>query len=321
VSGPQRLGTILDRWRPNRDMPIADPASSIAAAWAESVGPDVARRTRPGRLRDGVLTVYTAGSTWSHQLTFLAPTILAALIDCCPDSGVRHLRFVVASGRTKALLDGLAVARAGVARQAKAPLISDSDASLADADSAGVDAIIRHLQLRQQSLDRRREREGWTRCEVCSAWRRPVDAPEAACAVCAHEARRAADNRIERVLANAPWLRSGDMRSYAPGVDDRAFSRVRRRLMARWEEHLFAARRRLRRGELQAGDRVIAWSYLMLRSNLHQHEIGRAVVTDVLGEQWAQALAGSTAPRPTEASATVREKQRNTNSRVFRRAP
>jgi hypothetical protein len=321
VRGPQRLGTILDRWRPSRDAPIADHASSIASAWAESVGPDVARRTRPGRLRDGVLTVYTAGSTWSHQLTFLAPTILAALLDRCPDAGLRHLRFVVASGRTKALLDGLAVARSGAARHTKALFISDSEPTLADADSADVDAIVRHLRRRQQSLDRRREREGWTRCEVCSAWRRPVDSPEAACAVCAQEARRAADNRIERVLANAPWLRCGDMRSYAPDVDDRAFARVRRRLMARWEEHLFAARRRLRRGELQAGDRVVAWSYLMLRSNLHQHEIGRAVVTDVLGEQWAQALAGPAAPRPTEASATVREKQRNTNSRVFRHAP
>lgn len=320
MRGLQPLGAILDRWRPSREMQIADPASSIAAAWAESVGPNVARRTRPGRVRDGVLTVYTAGSTWSHQLTFLAPTILAALLDRCPGAALKHLRFVVASGRTKALLDGLAVARSGAARRAQPSAASENDAPLPDGE-ADVDTIVRHLRRRQQALDRKRERDGWMRCGVCSAWRQPVDSRESACAVCEQEALRAADNRIERVLSSAPWLRSGDIRSYAPGIDDRAYSRVRRRLLTRWEEHLFSARRRLRRAELQAGDRVVAWSYLMLRSNLQQRDIGRAVVTDALGEQWAQALAGPMAPRPTEASATLREKHRNTNSRVFRRAP
>src|SRR5579864_4711910 len=74
VNGPQPLRAILERWTPGAAALPSDPGNAIASAWADAVGPEVARRTRPGKLHDGVLTVYTAGSVWSHQLTFLAPT-------------------------------------------------------------------------------------------------------------------------------------------------------------------------------------------------------------------------------------------------------
>jgi hypothetical protein len=318
MSGPQRLATLLERWRPARDPDGGDPVAAIATAWPDAVGPDVARRTRPGRLRDGTLTVYTAGSTWSHQLTFLAPSIIAALLERCPGSGVRRLRFTVASGRTKALLDGLTGAKGSAARaQRTAATAGSDDAGPIEADT--VDEIVERLRTRQHALDVARQNDGWIRCARCGAWRPPASSADAACAVCSEDERRIADNRIERVLANAPWLRRSDIASHVPDAGETGYDRVRRLLLSRWEEQMYSSRRRLRRGELQAADRVVAWSYLMLLSGMQQHVIGRAVVADVLGSEWADALVGPLAGRDREATASAREKQSKTNARVFTR--
>lgn len=317
MSGPRRLRTILERWQPSGAGADPDATSAVASAWADVVGPDVARRTRPGKLHDGALTVYTAGSTWSHQLTFLAPKIVAALNERCPKSAVSRLRFVVASGRTKALLDGIAKTATALERARDAR--GDGPPVVLDARTDDAEDIVARLRRRQQALDRRREREGWTRCAQCANWREPSLGAQRPCRTCADEARRAGDNRIERVLINAPWLRRTDISSHVPDAQEDAYERVRRRLLSRWEEQMFAAQRRLRRRELHASDRVVAWSYLMLRSGMQQHVIGRAVVSDALGDEWADALAGATNARHREATATALQKQRKTTTRVFTR--
>jgi hypothetical protein len=320
MTGPRRLNAILDQWRPHDGGWGIDASSVVSTAWPDVVGADVARRTRPGKLRDGVLTVYTAGSAWSHQLTFLAPTIVSALNAQCPAAAVQRLRFVVASGRTKALLDGSVVP--GAAARSSIALRRDrykaAPAEGVDDEPENVEDIIGRLRKRQQTLDRRRECEGWTRCGRCGAWRDPSSIGDA-CRICAEDAQRVADSRIERVLSGAPWLRRADVAQHVADIDAGAFERVRARLLSRWEEQIFTMRRRLRRRELHATDRVAAWSYLMLRTGMQQQVIGRAVIADALGDDWADALAGDAAARHREAPASASQKQRNTTARVFTR--
>jgi len=293
VNRPTRLRDLLDKWQPPASVAEIDPTSAVALSWADAVGPEIGRRTRPGRLRNGVLTVYTAGSTWSHQLSFLGPTILDALALHCPNAGVRRLRFVVATGRTKALLDGLAAANrpAGSGRPAASSHRPDGD----DETDDDAETLVLKLRKRQQALDRARSGDGWTRCPRCFAWRPPALNAGAACAVCEHEERRVADGRIERVLTFAPWLGKLDVAAHLPDASDVAFARVRKRLLAKWEEQLAAAGARLRRNDLHGADRVIAWSYLMLRCGAPQAKIGRAVIVDVLSDAWADALVGPAA--------------------------
>jgi len=308
MRGPKPLSLILERWEPGELR--TDEASAVGAVWAEAVGEDVARRTRSGRLREGVLTVYTAGSTWSHQLTFLAPSIIAELNARCPGARVKRLRFIVAAGRMKAMLDGFV--------RTPKTRVAQVDAAAAAVDDASDDAedVIRRLRRRQQALDRRRQRDGWTRCSSCSNWKPPSDAAQA-CAVCTAAAQRAADGRIERVLVSAPWLRADDVASHVEDGDAESIERVRRRLLARWDEQIFAMRARLRRHALLAADRVLAWSYLMLRSGTQQHLIGRAVVADALGDDWADALCGPRATSEREAPGAPVKKRHKTNAGVF----
>ena len=315
MTGLRRLASILGEWEPQRAQAPADGSGIVGIAWPEVVGADVARRTRPGRLRDGVLTVYTAASTWSHQLTFLAPSIVAELRRRCPSAPVERLRFVVATGPTKAAIEGATRrSRPGPHGGARRSGAAESDTDV-DGPFEGVDDIIARLRRRQTALDRRRRRDGWVQCERCGAWRDPR-AGGGNCAVCAYEIERASDNRIERVVTNAPWLPRSELVAHVEGSDSRAYDRVRRRLLARWEEQIFAARRRLRRGELHASDRVLAWSYLMLRSGMQQSAIGRAVIADALGADWADALAPTT---PREATQQSIKKQRKTTARAFTR--
>lgn len=61
--------------------------------WRRAVGHRVARRTAPGPLRDGVLTVYVASAVWAQELSLLSPAIVDKLRAASLD--VARLRFRV----------------------------------------------------------------------------------------------------------------------------------------------------------------------------------------------------------------------------------
>jgi hypothetical protein len=149
------------------------------------------------------------------------------------------------------------------------------------------------LRMEQAALDRRRSLAGWQRCDECGVWlsgpARPVG-PAPRCEPCADMARRKADARIAHSLNAAPWLSHADIVRQVTGTTKQAFQRVCRRLRSAWEQHLAYARARMRRGALEPGDRVVAWSFVMLVAHRPQAEIGRAVVEDLLGREWANAL-------------------------------
>jgi hypothetical protein len=68
-------------------------AHRIRQSWASVVGTDVARRTQPGSLVHGCLTVTVDNSPWLHELTLrrdeLTPRLRAEFVD------IRSVRFVL----------------------------------------------------------------------------------------------------------------------------------------------------------------------------------------------------------------------------------
>lgn len=303
MSGPRPLRALLDAWKPaGRRADSGDEANILAAAWAEAVGNDIARRTRAAKYRDGTLAVLTAGSAWSHQLTFLAPTIIERLRARVPGVPLRRLRFTIATGRTRILLDrGIEngpkgpLLRGASSRESrkngpKGPLLHEGGPSLQE---RSLDEVMAGLKMEQEALDRQRSRAGWQRCDECGVWRPGPTRPAGLvlrCEPCADMARRKADARIAHSLNAAPWLSHDDIVKQVTGTTKHAFQRVCRRLRSAWEQHLAYARARMRRGALEPGDRVVAWSFVMLVAHRPQAEIGRAVVEDLLGREWANAL-------------------------------
>jgi hypothetical protein len=59
--------------------------------WDEVVGPQIAARTRPEKIRDGVLEVCVDQPTWMQQLQLLKPQILAKLNARLGDAPLREI--------------------------------------------------------------------------------------------------------------------------------------------------------------------------------------------------------------------------------------
>ena len=318
MSEPKSLRALLSGWRPAGERtPPGSEAGALAAAWPDAVGADVARRTRTSTFRDGSLSVITPSSAWSHQLTFLAPTIIERLQARCPDAGLRRLRFVVATGRSRSLLarepalhaTPRARARVGTPRRDEKNGAPGGVESLDDAAGSRDDfeGMLARLRAQQQRLDARRARDGWVRCGTCGRWSRA-----ARCEPCEQEARRIADGRIARTLAGAPWLTRSELAAHVPDTDARSFDRVRRALLAAWQQQLFNARARLRRDALEAADRVVAWSYAMLLTQRHKDDVSDAMLSSVLDREWADVL---------RTQAKTRTGQKETSAASVRKAP
>jgi hypothetical protein len=292
MSGLRSLRGLVAAWKPGGPASASDAAGAVAAAWPDVVGAAVAARTRPARLRDGLLTVWTAGSAWSHQLSFLEPAILESLRSRVPEAEIKRLRFTVASGRTRQLLDGASARTSPAARAAAhgSRTVDDSLRAREFDDAPDLAAIVKRLRARQAALDAQRAREGWMRCDACTNWMPPHISLGAVCVRCAEEARHRSDGAVERAMRDTPWLSARDICAAAGGAERSSFERVRRRMLSRLEIDLDSARRRLKRGTLEAADRVAAWTYLMLLARKQKRELPRAVVSDILGDAWADAL-------------------------------
>jgi hypothetical protein len=310
VSGPRRLGSLLAAWDAaasasrtaarNKGWAGADQAgAALWSAWESAVGPTIARASLPFKFRGGVLSVLTASSSWSNELTYLAPQILEKLRRAVPETKLRTLRFMVASGRTRMLLERERVSARTGARPLQPRSTSPAEAPPAfDAMKEQTDMreLAAHLASQQRALNEWRDRAGFGRCRCCGARFAGAAKGPTLCAPCSSEQRRSIEAQVELALTAAPWMAWREVRRALPHVARATYQSTRRRLLTRWECEINTAQRRLRRASLTPQDRVIAWSYLMLLTGLPQRDIGRAVTRDVLGPAWTTALFAPTPP-------------------------
>src|SRR3954453_21628757 len=91
VQRPEGIGTVPLRASP--DERPREGAPLPPRAWHDAVGDRVARRTRPMRLENKILTVRAATAVWAQELSFVAPTIVKRLAALGFD--VESLRFRV----------------------------------------------------------------------------------------------------------------------------------------------------------------------------------------------------------------------------------
>ena len=93
LNKPRAIGDLLTDAVPQ----LADRLAELRLhrSWGAVVGPDIARRTRPGSLVEGCLTVLVDNSPWLHELNLRQPELLAR-IRARWDS-VRVLRLTIGS--------------------------------------------------------------------------------------------------------------------------------------------------------------------------------------------------------------------------------
>lgn len=88
---PRTVGDLLPEALPQ----LAERLDEVRMrqVWAEVVGAEVARRSHPGRLVEGCLTVVVDNSPWLHELRLREPEILGMIQRHC--ASVRALRLSV----------------------------------------------------------------------------------------------------------------------------------------------------------------------------------------------------------------------------------
>ena len=81
------VNTLLDGWG------LSERLGQYRALviWDDVVGPQIAARTRPERIRDGVLEVCVDQPAWMQQLQLLKPQLLARLNERLGDGSLREI--------------------------------------------------------------------------------------------------------------------------------------------------------------------------------------------------------------------------------------
>jgi hypothetical protein len=92
---PLRCGHILEGVLSSSGLQRRMQEQKILDSWAQAVGKPVAERTRPLRVRSGVLEVVVDSSVWMQQLQFMKGLILQNLSRDLGAAPVKDIRFCI----------------------------------------------------------------------------------------------------------------------------------------------------------------------------------------------------------------------------------
>lgn len=247
-----------------------DPLAAVRAAWSEVVGADVAANAQPLKIERGALIVMARSGAWSQQLTFLGERIVRDLRAKLSAPQFETLRFRV--GRLP-MAAGAVRARPRTAAAGRATPQRAASTDAAEAIARFRDDV--------RAYWRAKEDAGWKSCDRCGALIAPRSG--SLCGLCAgaHADERA--GMTARLLYETPWLGYDGISKIVEGLTREEYDRIRRRLLARWWDVL---RRAVRDGKLSSDgrERLVASSYVLLKSGIDPERIAAATVRNLLGD-------------------------------------
>jgi hypothetical protein len=274
-----KLSQAIVGWAPAQKIALRDPLTLLQAGWSDIVGAEVATNSAPVRMTDGMLVIVTRSSAWSHQLSFLADRVLGAVAARLPGAGVERLRF-----RVGVLPKRSAPRPAGAAVN---PVRLPGEPVPSANAQAALAQFARHVEAATQS----KRSAGWKACDACGRLIEPSQ--KGSCATCDASRTEARALATARLLFEAPWLGFTGTARLVDGLKEKEYERIRSRLLKRWWGMLERARVA---GHLSRDgrERLVASSYVLLRSKISPEEIMPATVRNVLGEELHELLyAGS----------------------------
>ncbi|MGA6992269.1 MAG: DUF721 domain-containing protein, partial [Candidatus Deferrimicrobiaceae bacterium] len=79
-------------------LPAAAIQVRLLRSWEEIVGPLLSNMTAPGKVRNGVLTVFVRNHSWAQELQLSKPALLERIRSVAGEEKVREIRFTVDAG-------------------------------------------------------------------------------------------------------------------------------------------------------------------------------------------------------------------------------
>jgi Dna[CI] antecedent, DciA len=265
-----KISQAISQWTPAGDRFVADPLSLLQAGWSEIVGAEVAKNSSPSRIVAGTLIVVTRSAAWSHQLSFLAQRVRDAVAARLPSAGVERLRFRV----------GTLPKRAGAPPPSRNPAGPRHAAQAAPAATA--DQALERFARNVDAAKRAKRAAGWKECVACGVLVAPSRGRY--CTTCGAERLQRRALATARLLFEAPWLGFAGTAELVDGLCKAEYESVRSQLLTRWWGMLEQTRRAGRLSR-DGRERLVASSYVVLRSKLRPEEIAPATVRNVLGDE------------------------------------
>lgn len=97
---PQLLGSVLSEIVNERDWEAGLAEGNLFSLWASVVGDEIAARTAPISLLDGVLTIQTTSTAWAVQLKIVSSELLINIQKSAPGVLVEAVYIIGPQGPT-----------------------------------------------------------------------------------------------------------------------------------------------------------------------------------------------------------------------------
>lgn len=274
MSDLRRISLTLESWTPSEQgssSHVHDPSILLAVAWPEIVGDANAANSHPAQVSGSTLLVTTRSSVWSQQLSFLSEEILAKVKARLPRAGIDQVRFRV----------GKLPTRGGVRPAARAAT-SRSRVRRERSEAATMHEALERFRSGVEEARRAKVASGWKECIGCNALIAPSSGMR--CVSCENALNDERTREVARLLFEAPWLGYAGTEKLVERLHREEYESIRRRLLARWWEMLSRA---LATKHLSRDDRerLIASSYVILKSGLPPERLVPATVRNVLGDE------------------------------------
>jgi len=93
--GPRKLGDVVANLMARRGYGRETGSAQFDEAWSKVAGSQVAKKSRVGNLRKGVLEIVVSNSTTLQELTFVKQQLLDQLVRETSGTSIQDLRFRV----------------------------------------------------------------------------------------------------------------------------------------------------------------------------------------------------------------------------------
>ena len=91
---PLRLGGALDRLVGEAGWQGEMAQGGVLAEWPRIVGADIADKTTPDGIEDGLLVVRCQSTAWEQQMRLMRAEITTRIVQAFPEAGIVGIRFV-----------------------------------------------------------------------------------------------------------------------------------------------------------------------------------------------------------------------------------
>ena len=273
--GLRALGEALHEWKPAQTAAV-DPIAVIRAAWPEIVGANIAANSRPLEIERGALLVIARSNAWSQQLSFLSEKIVEALAARGVQAKITGLRFRV--GKIAPSAEKRAKQTYERMRGSGAPGGNDAQ----HIPPATAEEAMARFREDVEGFWRAKRAAGWKECMQCGALIAP--SARSLCSTCVHARAGEREGMVARLLFELPWLGYDGVAKLVEGLARAEYDGIRNRLLKRWWETLRRARYAGRLSR-DGHERLVASSYVLLKSGIAPELIAPATVRNILGEE------------------------------------